>query len=706
MEKTQILTLTELESSMYRSEFYKEMDFGEYLVFSQQNPNVSYSAFQLMHRAVMNQGFEKYKFARRDFVHYNFFDDPFNNGRDAVFGLDRQTARLVSILKAGAARLGQERRFILLHGPVGSSKSTIARILRSGLQAFTRTDEGQLYTYAWVPYSDEDRDVIGIAGSPSVKEMKCAVHEDPLLLLPLDVRNRVVQAMNSVPIVNSGARKVRQPEDFIELEGESCPFCRRVFEEFSRKYKGDWKKVLNHVKIRRLIFSEVDRVGIGSFRPKDEKNQDTTELSGDINYRKIAEFGSESDPRAFNFDGEFQVSNRGFFYVEEVIKLDKAFLYDFLGATQEHKIKPKRFAEMTVNCVYMGGTNNPEYEKLRDDDTMQAFRDRTTRIDVPYVIFLSKEEQIYQKIYKNSPGQKHIAPHTIEMASLWALLTRIKESKKPQTQGISLRNKVKLYDGRHVSGLTEEHVHDLMFENPDEGMHGISPRYIQDQIGKAVVEDTELPCVSWFAVKKELEEGLNYHSLLKGSQGLETFKQLIAEVEQEFTDIVKGEVQEAISADEGAVETLFNKYIENVIAHVNKEKVQDHRGEMILPDEKLMREVEEKAEVSVKEKDEFRARLTQVMGTLAHRKQKFDYKSDEKLYRGLRLKLFEDRKDTINLSTLHTRVVDQDEQKKIEIIKTRMKERFGYCDVCSTLVMNHVASIFASGTKTSEGTVS
>lgn len=704
-QKTKILALEELESSQYKPEFFQEMDFVEYLGFAQKNPHVSYSAYQHMLQAIISHGLEKYKFARRDLIHYPFFDDPFNNGQDAVFGLDKQMMRLVEVLRAGASRLGQERRIILAHGPVGSSKSTIARLLRNGLQKLTQTEEGQLYAYSWIPLDDEDKEIMGLSKS-SLKELKCPVHEEPLILLPNDARAPIIRNMNSVlvqphPFEKDQNKRNRRPEELIILEGDSCPLCRQVYKELLRKHKGNWKTVLaKHLKVRRLIFSEVDRVGIGSFRPKDEKNQDSTELSGDINYRKIAEFGSESDPRAFNFDGEFQISNRGFFYVEEVFKLDKAFLYDFLGATQEHRIKPKRFPEMYVDCVYMGGTNNPEYEKLRDDETMEAFRDRTTRIDIPYVLKLSHEERIYKKVYKEVPGQKHIAPHTIEMASLWALLTRIKKSEKPQTQGISLRNKLRLYDGKTVSGFTEEHVHDLMFENPDEGMNGISPRYIQDQIGNAIVEDTETNCVPWFAVKKELEEGLNYHSLLKGSQRLQDFKNLLAEVEEEFTDIVKGEVQEAVALNENDIDVLFEKYIDSVLAYINNEKIKDHRGELVDPDEKLMREVEEKAGVAASEKDEYRARLVQSMGTFSRRGKKFDYKSDERLYRGLKLKLFEDRKDTINLSTLHTRVIDPEEQKKIEIIKTRMIDRFGYCQTCATLVLNHVASIWASGTKT------
>ena len=120
----------------------------------------------------------------------------------------------------------------------------------------------------------------------------------------------------------------------------------------AKRYGGDWTRVIDDVRVkRRVILSEKDRVGIGTFQPKDEKNQDSTELTGDINYRKIAEYGSDSDPRAFNFDGEFNIANRGIVEFVEVLKLDVAFLYDLLGASQEHKVKPKKFAQTDIDEV-------------------------------------------------------------------------------------------------------------------------------------------------------------------------------------------------------------------------------------------------------------------------------------------------------------------------------------------------------------------
>lgn len=346
--------------------------FSEYLDVVIANPKVVRNAYQRVYDMIIEKGVEERIVNKEKQVRYLFFDDPDNNGRDAIFGLDKTLANLVNIFKSAAYGYGTERRVLLLHGPVGSSKSTIARLLKRGLERYSQTDEGALYTYSWIEEGPDGERI----------EIECPMNQEPLLLIPREHRGEIIDLINrSLP-----------PDHYpITVEGELNPFCRHMFNEKLRKYDGDWSKVLQDVVVRRLILSEQDRVGIGTFQPKDEKNQDATELTGDINYRKIAEYGSESDPRAFNFDGEFNIANRGIIEFIEVLKLDVAFLYDLLGASQEHKIKPKKFAQTDIDEVIIGHTNEPEYKKLQSNEFMEALRDRTVKIDVPYVTRLSDE---------------------------------------------------------------------------------------------------------------------------------------------------------------------------------------------------------------------------------------------------------------------------------------------------------------------------
>jgi serine protein kinase len=452
---------------------------------------------------------------------------------------------------------------------------------------------------------------------------------------------------------------------------------------------------MRHIRVRRLILSEKDRVGIGTFQPKDEKNQDSTELTGDINYRKIAEYGSDSDPRAFNFDGEFNVANRGIVEFIEMLKLDVAFLYDLLGASQEHKIKPKKFAQTDIDEVIIGHTNEPEYRKLQSNELMEAFRDRTVKIDIPYNVKLDDEIRIYKRDFNTERVKKHIAPHTVEIAAMWAILTRLEEPKRAQ---LSLLQKLKLYTGKTLPGYTEDHVTELKIEAPREGMNGISPRYIQDKLSNALVSNASATSVNPFMVLNELESGLMNHSLISNEDQRKRYKELLATVREEYEEIVKNEVQRAISADEEAISKLCQNYIDNVKAYTQKERVRNkYTGQAEPPDERLMRSIEEKIEITEARKDDFRREIMNYIGALAIEGRQFDYRMNERLHRALELKLFEDQKDSIKLSTLVSSVVDRETQEKIDVVKSRLIRNFGYDEESATDVLNFVASIFARG---------
>jgi serine protein kinase len=675
--------ITRLQDVNRFQEQHWEGTFAEYVDLVAQNPRIARSAFQRVYDMIMSYGTREYTERREAIIHYNFFEDPIDNGKDAVYGLDRHLMVLVDAFHSAARRYGTERRVLLLHGPVGSSKSTIVRLLKKGLEAYSRTEEGAVYSFAW--RTDGDR-------------FDCPMHEEPLHLVPLELRDQVLAELNR-----------DLPDDQkIVIEGELCPACRFIFRELMEQYQGDWAQAMGQVRVRRLILSEKDRIGIGTFQPKDEKNQDSTELTGDINYRKIAEYGSDSDPRAFNFDGELNIANRGLVEFIEVLKLDVAFLYDLLGASQEHKIKPKKFAQTDIDEVLIGHTNEPEYRKLQSNEYMEALRDRTVKIDIPYITRLSDEIKIYEKDFRQGRiVGKHIAPHTVEMAAMWAVLTRLEE---PKHAGLTLVQKLKLYDGKTIRGFTEDSVRELKEAASREGMEGISPRYIQDKISNALVNsqslnkdgsvDSRYPagCVNPFMVMSELETGLKHHSLITDEEQRKRYRELLAVVRQEYEDVIKNEVQRAIVADEDAVKRLCGNYIDNVKAYTQKEKVRNRfTGQDEEPDERLMRSIEEKIDIPESRKDDFRREIMNYIAALAIDGKVFDYTSNARLQKALELKLFEDQKDSIKLTSLVSSVIDKETQEKIDVVKSRMIKTHGYCDVCATDVLNYVASIFARG---------
>lgn len=667
-----------LQDIQQYKELHWEGSFDDYLAIVREKPGVVRSAYQRVYDMIESYGREEYIDSRKKLVRYPFFRDEANGGKDAVYGLDIPLMRLVNVFKSAAQGYGTEKRVLLLHGPVGSAKSTIARVLKKGLEAYSRTAEGALYTFEW-RLPDNLSHIAAATVFPS------PMNEEPMKLVPEQWRKQVFDDLGVT--ANLGYPN--------QVSGELDPASRFIFAELMKHYGGEWAKVMDHIRVKRLVLSEKDRVGIGTFQPKDEKNQDSTELSGDINYRKIAEFGSDSDPRAFNFDGEFNIANRGIIEFIEVLKLDVAFLYDLLSASQEHKIKPKKFAQTDIDEVIIGHTNEAEYKKLLNNEFMEALRDRTVKIDIPYITKLDEEIKIYVKDYNPERIKKHIAPHTLEVAAMWAVLTRLEEPKK---HNLSIMQKLKLYNGKSLPGYTEDNVKELRKEANREGMEGISPRYVQDKISNALVSEKSEGHLNPFLLMNEMEAGLRNHSLITNDDDKKRYREAISVVKQEYEDIVKNEVQRAISADEEAVQKLCANYIDNVKAYTQREKVKNkYTGQDEEPDERLMRSIEEKIDIPESRKDDFRREIMNYIGALAIEGKVFDYRTNERLHKALEAKLFEDQKDSIKLSSLISNVVDRETQKKIDIVKQRMIRNFGYNEESATDVLNYVASIFARG---------
>ncbi len=654
-------------------------NFEEYLDMVRQNPRIARTSYERTYDMILSHGTEEYVDNKKKITHYHFFSDVENDGKDAIFGLDIPLMRFVDVLKAAAMRYGTEKRIILLHGPVGSSKSTIARLLKKGLESYSRSPEGALFTYEWALPPD----LRHLAGGQEV--YPSPMNEEPLKLIPAEWRE---QAITELGLESDGFRP--------HIKGQLNPACRFIFKELMQHYNGDWAEVVKHIRVRRLLISEEDRIGIGTFQPKDEKNQDSTELTGDINYRRIAEYGSDTDPRAFNFDGEFNVANRGIIEFVEILKLDVAFLYDLLGATQEQKVKPKKFAQTDIDEVIIGHTNEAEYVRLLENRFMEALRDRTVKIDIPYITKLSEEVKIYVKDYNAEKVRgRFIAPHTLEIAAMWAVLTRLEE---PKSGKPTVLQKLKLYDGKSDPHFTQDQVKELRKEAKREGMEGISPRYIQDKIANCLVSERGQQSINPFMVMNELESGLRSHGLITNEEDRKRYRELLAQVKQEYEDIVKNEVQRAISADEEALKRLCQNYIDNIKAYTQREKVKNpYTGQDEEPNERLMRSIEDKIEINESRKDDFRREIMNYIGALALEGRQFDYQTNERLYKALERKLFDDQKDSIKLTSLVSQVVDKEAQEKIDVVKQRLIRNYGYDDASANDVLHFVASIFARG---------
>ena len=664
-----------------------EISFSEYIDLCYQNPKLIRNSWQTIYDMIMEKGSYTVEEYRKTYVNYKFFDDP----DCPIVGLTPMKDSLVKFIKGAAGGYGTERRILLLHGPVGSSKSTILRLIKRNLEKYSKTDAGAWYSFKWV---NLPTGADGIYNNP---ECECPMHEQPLKLLPKEVRGQIIADINRIH------EEIATPQEKNDIYTLKCndeldPLCNFFMNELLKRYEGDLQKVLdNHIKVVRKVYSEANRCGIATFQPKDEKNQDSTELTGDINFRNIGNFGSDSDPRSFSFDGEFCAGNRGIIEFIEALKLDTAFLYDLLGASQEQSIKPKKFAQVSIDEAIFSHTNDPEFQKLKSNQYMEAFRDRTTKIDVPYTLRWSEELRILEKDYGPGKVRQHIAPHTLEIAALWSVLTRLADDKDGK---ISLVEKAELYDDRLLAGWTEDSVKELKDKYPEEGMSGgISVRYLQDKISNCLANNHDY--VNMFMVLNELRDGLDHCSLLTNKEQVGRYITCIDLAVKKLTEILKAEVQKALVGDKEAIKRLCSNYIDNLMAYINKSKIKDQiTGQDRKPDERLMRQIEEKIQIPDTGCDDFRRQIAAFIGHLAHEGKIFQWDSNPKLRKALEAKLFEDVKDTIKLSALNmsgASVVDKDLQEKIDAVKTRLVKEFGYNERSATDVLEFVGGIFSRG---------
>lgn len=680
-------TFQKIASRFDRTRFktlHEEISFPEFIDRVTANPRLARGAYQRIYDMIMRKGTDKFKKFRKTYTKYKFFDDP----EIPIYGLEDTLQELVKFISGAAGGYGTEKRVLLLHGPVGSSKSTICRLLKKGLQEYSQTDEGAWYTYKWVDLPPEVY---------SRNECICPMNDSPLRLIPEDIRQNFVDDLNKA-FAESAKEEDKSGLYTLAVDGPLNPRCNKFMSLLLTRYSGDWQQVIDkHVRVIRIVHSEADRRGIATFQPKDEKNQDATELTGDIDYGQLSRYGSDSDPRAFNFDGEFCCGNGGCVEFIEVLKLAKEFLYDLLGASQERRIKPKKFPQIPLDTMLICHTNNPEYEKLRNDQTMEALRDRTYKIDVPYLRNWSQELQVLLRDYGPNRVKQHIAPHTLEVASLWAVLTRLQEDKDNKLTPVE---KVKLYDGRALPGFTEDTVKELMDKYPNEGMAGgVSVRYVQDKISNCLAADRNY--ISPFKVLNEIRSGLDNSALITNKEEVGKYRLCVDYVMRELDEILKEEVQKALVGDEKAIIRLCTNYIDNMMAYIQKSKVKNpYTGKDQEPDERLMRSIEEKIDIPEVQADDFRREVSIFIGALARQNKTFEWNSNPRLEKALKAKLFEDTKDHIKLSALNMEgasVVNPEMQEKIDQIKARLIKHHGYTDESATDVLNYVGSIFARG---------
>lgn len=560
-----------------------------------------------------------------------------------IFGLEEALERLVEeYFHPAARRLDVRKRILLLMGPVSGGKSTIVTLLKRGLEQYSRTDEGAVYA---------------IKG--------CPMHEDPLHLIPQYLRRDF------------------QEEFGIRIEGSLSPLNTMRVEQ-------DYGGRIENVAIERIFFSEDKRVGIGTFTPSDPKSQDIADLTGSIDFSTIAEYGSESDPRAYRFDGELNKANRGMMEFQEMLKLDEKFLWHLLSLTQEGNFKAGRFALISADELIVAHTNETEYRTFISNKKNEALHSRIIVIPIPYNLKVSEEEHIYKKMIKESDiANVHIAPHALKAAAIFSVLTRLELPKK---QGIDLVKKMRMYNGENVEGFNSVDVEELKLEYPNEGMNGIDPRYIINRISSAIIRK-EVPSINALDVLRSLKDGLDQHASIS-QEDREKYMNYIAIARKEYDDIAKNEVQKAfVYSYEESAKTIMNNYLDNVEAYCNKNRIRDPlTGEEMNPDEKLMRSIEEQIGVSENAKKAFREEILIRLSAFARKGKRFEYNSHVRLREAIQKKLFADLKDVVKITT-SSKTPDESQLKKMNEVIATLIDEHGYNSISANELLQYVGSL-------------
>lgn len=614
----------------------------DFIPMVQANPKLAQLAHARVLDMIESAGVEYDKEDKNfQYPHYKFFEHD-------LFGVDEPIRKLMKYLKAAASGSQVGRRILLMYGPTSSGKSQMATLLKQGLERWSMTEEGAIYA---------------LADSP--------MYENPLNAVPPALRKKFREEYG---IKVDTLARLSPPMQY-KLEHE---------------YGGDWLSL----PVQRIFISEGNRVGVGTFLPGDTKNQSITELVGSVDFSKLGEVGVESDPRAYKFDGELNVANRGIMEMIEMLKVDPKFLYVLLTLAQEKTIKTERFPLIYADEFIIAHTNETEYDRFLGDKKMEALHDRIIVCKFPYNLMLDEEEKIYMKLVSEADfGDIHIAPLTLKVASMFAVLSRLEQSKN---QDLGILKKMQLYNGQDVEGFLKEDLKNIRAEVEREGLDGVSPRYIFNCIADCFTKG-KMQSVTPIDVLRSIKD--NFDASAKFSkEDLERFDDILTIVLEEYTKMAKNEVQKAFFVNfDTEINNLLNNYIDNVGAYLEDSAVVDEFGEHHEPDEHLMRSIEEKVRVSDAAKDSFRQEVYRKVIRRKAEEGDFDYKSHAKLKEALEQQLFEERSDVIRL-TVSSRNPDAQALEKLnQVIKT-LVDQYGYTADSANQLLRFVNSLMARTT--------
>ena len=611
----------------------------DYLEKMKEGPGLTKLAHARMHEVIVKAGVRDINHTDDARAKRLFKDEPvkvYDFFADEFFGIEKVVAQIARYFHSAALKGEESRQVLYLMGPVGSGKSSLVEKLQHGLE-----DSEPFYAIE-----------------------SCPMSEEPLHLIPRHLRREFEKMLG------------------VHVEGDLCPVCRfRLKEEFGERYE--------EVPVITRTFSKRNRVGIGVVPPVDPNNQDTSVLIGSEDISKL-DLYSEGDPRVLDLNGALNVGNRGMVEFIEVFKNETEYLHAMITATQEKVIPaPGRHGMVYVDTVIVAHSNEAEWQKFKADHTNEAILDRIVVVKVPYNLRLSEEVKIYQKIIRNSDFRAHVAPHTLEVASMFAILSRLEPTSK-----CDLMTKLKLYNGEEVveKGKTKKiDVQELRDDTKREGMSGISTRFIMKALDNALSDNVVGNCINPISVREALINMTKEADLPDDTrkQYLDFLQDIL---HKEYLDVLEKEITKAfVYSYQEQAESLFQNYLDHAEAYVNKTKVKDRNTkEELQPDEGFLKSIEEQIAIIGSAAEGFRQEVIAYLWAATRRGEKISYRSYEPLKEAIEKKLMTSVRDISRIIT-KARTRDEEQTEKYQAMVKSLLDN-GYCPSCVDVVLKYAAN--------------
>ncbi|HSA72230.1 MAG TPA: serine protein kinase [Burkholderiales bacterium] len=567
---------------------------------------------------------------------------------DELYGINDTIERVVDYFKAAAAGSEVGRRLLLLLGPPSGGKSTMVILLKRGLEEYSHTDAGALY---------------GIHG--------CPVHESPLHLVPHTLRGQFRSTYG------------------VDVSGELCPYCAtRLQHEFG----GDFMQV----PVQRIFIAEAGRVGVGTYAPHDPSTADIADLVGSVDLSKVAEFGDEGDPRAWSWSGAVFAASRGLLEMIEILKVKREFLYLLLTLTQEKNVKVSRFPLIHLDETILAHTNLAEFRKFLQEPENEALLDRMVIIQVPYTLSYKEEARIYRKLTSSTQAfrEVHLDPHALHVAAVFAVLTRLAEGEEREADNLK---KVRLYAGEDVEGVSQSQseIEKLRAKNPDEGLAGVSPRFVINALSNAIIQ-SQAKSLTTMNVLIAIKDAIDSDVRIDGKKKRKWIDFLVTVRKDFYNRWVKEDVHKALFVSfEDEAQQLLEKYLDEVEATLDNRSIKDPiTNEERKPDERFLRSIEEKIKISESGKLSFRQEVVRKAMGAYKRGEKFTLDNHAPLHDAVEQYLFEQRRDVLRLVSSASRP-DEETRQKISVVEKRLVDEYGYDSHSAREALNYVTTLLA-----------